>query len=107
MSAGIIDPGYNEDQGERGSRAGGIVCCESRARFDLWMRSRFLRSRLTRVLAASGVGCNDFGGRTGMALVSRRASRATRAAWACSPLDFSADGLARLLGFGSLMLARL
>lgn len=43
--------------------------CDVLGRFARWMRRRrFRRNRVTRLWAASGVGCNDFGGRTGAGL---------------------------------------
>jgi hypothetical protein len=39
---------------------------EARTPFDFWTSIRFLLSRARRVFAASGVGCNDFGGFTGL-----------------------------------------
>jgi hypothetical protein len=56
-----------------------------------------LRNRATLLLAASGVGCNDFGGRTGICFRSSRASLAINASCA-----FSAIFL--FVSLGSLML---
>ncbi len=61
---------------------------------------RFRRSLATRLFAASGVGCNDFGGRTGIAWRSSCASRSINASCAFSAVDFFGS-------VGSIMLVAL